>query len=203
MIVKVCGMREAANIRAVEALGISWMGFIFWPKSSRYVSELPGYLPERCKRVGVFVDADMAEILGKTDSFGLDVIQLHGKETPEMCRMLREGTGKTIVKALNIASEDDLLVAKDYEGAVDYLLFDTKAQMVGGNGKKFDWTVLEHYDGATPFLLSGGIGPDDAARVRGFHHKKMAGIDLNSRFETAPAMKDVEKLKSFLYEQNQ
>lgn len=203
MIVKVCGMREAANIRAVEALGISWMGFIFWPKSSRYVSELPAYMPKKCKKVGVFVDADMAEILGKTDTYGLDVIQLHGKETAAMCKMLKEATGKIVVKALNIASKDDLLTAKDYEGAVDYLLFDTKAQMVGGNGKKFDWTVLEHYDGATPFLLSGGIGPDDAARVRAFHHKKMAGIDLNSRFETAPAMKDVEKLKSFLYEQNQ
>ncbi len=196
-------MREAANIRAVEALGISWMGFIFWPKSSRYVSKLPAYMPEKCKSVGVFVDADMAEILGKTDTYGLDVIQLHGKETAAMCKMLKEATGKIVVKALNIASKDDLLTAKDYEGAVDYLLFDTKAQMVGGNGKKFDWTVLEHYDGATPFLLSGGIGPDDAARVKAFYHKRMAGIDLNSRFETEPAMKDVEKLKSFLYEQNQ
>ncbi len=203
MIVKVCGMRDANNIRAVEALGISWMGFIFWPKSSRYVSELPSYMPERCKRVGVFVDADIAEILGKTDSFGLDIIQLHGKETPKICSMLRQTTGKMVIKALNIASDDDLLLAKDYDGVVDYLLFDTKAQMVGGNGKKFDWDVLKHYDGGTPFILSGGIGPDDAAKVDAFHHPMMAGIDLNSRFEISPALKDVEKLKSFLYEQNQ
>ncbi len=203
MIVKVCGMREADNIRAVEQLGIDWMGFIFWPKSSRYVSERPAYLPERCKRVGVFVDADMAEMLGKADSFGLDIMQLHGKEAAETCRLLKEATGKTVVKALNIATEDDLLLAKDYEGVADYLLFDTKAQMVGGNGKKFDWSVLQHYEGATPFILSGGIGPDDAARVKAFHHPMMAGIDLNSRFETEPALKDVKKLKSFLYEQNQ
>ncbi len=196
-------MRDADNIRAVEQLGVSWMGFIFWPKSSRNVSVKPCYMPTKCKRVGVFVDECMAEILGKTDSFGLDIIQLHGKETPDMCRMLRQTTGKLVIKALNIATADDLLLAKDYEGVADYLLFDTKAQMVGGNGKKFDWDVLKHYDGGTPFILSGGIGPDDASKVNAFHHPMMAGIDLNSKFETEPALKDVEKLKSFLYEQNQ
>jgi len=203
MIIKVCGMREADNIRAVEQLGIDWMGFIFWSKSARNVSERPAYLPERCKRVGVFVDEDMAEILGKADSYALDIIQLHGHETAEMCKILKKATGKMVVKALNIAVQEDLLVAKDYEGAVDYLLFDTKAQKVGGNGKKFDWDVLQHYEGATPFILSGGIGPDDAQRVKAFRHPMIAGIDLNSRFETEPAKKDVEKLKSFLYEQNQ
>ncbi len=203
MIVKVCGMREADNIRAVEQLGIDWMGFIFWPKSSRYVSELPAYLPEQCKRVGVFVDEDLAGILARTDIYGLDIIQLHGKETADTCRLLKASTGKMVIKALNIATKDDLLLAKDYEDAADYLLFDTKAQMVGGNGKKFDWSVLQHYKGTTPFILSGGIGPDDAARVKAFHHSMMAGIDLNSRFETKPALKDVKKLKSFLYEQNQ
>ncbi len=203
MIVKVCGMREADNIRAVEQLGISWMGFIFWPQSSRNVNGKPAYLPERCKRVGVFVDEDMAEMLKKADAYGLHVIQLHGKETPETCRMLKEATGKTIVKALNIATRDDLQAARNYAGAADYLLFDTKAQMVGGNGKKFDWDVLKYYDGNTPFILSGGIGPDDAARVKAFHHPMLAGIDLNSRFETEPGVKDVEKLKTFLYEQNQ
>ncbi len=196
-------MREAENIRAVEQLGIDWMGFIFWPPSSRYVSKLPEYMPVRCKRVGVFVDEDMTEIIAKTNSFGLDLIQLHGKEKPEVCRMLKKATGKAIIKALNIATPEDMLLAKDYDGVVDYLLFDTKAKMVGGNGMKFDWDVLKHYEGTTPFILSGGIGPDDALRVKTFHHPKMAGIDLNSRFETEPALKNIEKLKSFLYEQNQ
>ena len=110
-----------------------------------------------------------------------------------------------IVKAFSIATRDDLLQTSLYEGIADFFLFDTKAQLVGGNGRKFDWTVLAHYDGSTPFLLSGGIGPDDAARLSAFSHPRLAGIDLNSRFEAAPALKNVELLKQFLYDiqQNQ
>jgi phosphoribosylanthranilate isomerase len=110
-----------------------------------------------------------------------------------------------IVKAFSIATRDDLLLTSLYEGLADYFLFDTKAQLVGGNGRKFDWSVLAHYDGSTPFLLSGGIGPDDASRLSAFSHPRLAGIDLNSRFEAAPALKNVELLKQFLYDiqQNQ
>ena len=205
MIVKVCGMREAENIRAVEALGVDWMGFIFWEHSSRYVSQLPTYLPEKAKRVGVFVDAPHEVISQKVKDFGLDVVQLHGSEPPAFIRDLRAVLGDriAIVKAFNIATRDDLELTSGYEGLVDYFLFDTKAQLVGGNGTKFDWSVLAHYDGTTPFLLSGGIGPDDANRVRAFSHPQLAGIDLNSCFEVAPAMKNVELIKQFLYEQNQ
>ena len=96
------------------------------------------------------------------------------------------------------ATEEDLEATKPYEGLVDYFLFDTKGKSVGGNGEKFDWTVLDAYQGDTPFLLSGGIGPDDAERVKAFHHPKCIGIDLNSRFETAPAIKDINKLKEFI-----
>ena len=207
MIVKVCGMREAENIRAVEALGVDWMGFIFWEHSSRCVSQRPAYLPTRAKRVGVFVDESLDVVCQHVEAFGLDVVQLHGSESPTYLRDLRSSCDARllIVKAFSIATRDDLLQTSLYEGIADFFLFDTKAQLVGGNGRKFDWSVLAHYDGSTPFLLSGGIGPDDASRLSAFSHPRLAGIDLNSRFEAAPALKNVELLKQFLYDiqQNQ
>lgn len=207
MIVKVCGMREAENIRAVEALGVDWMGFIFWEHSSRNVCQRPAYLPTRAKRVGVFVDAPLDVVCRHVEAFGLDVVQLHGSESPAYLHDLRSLCDARLlfVKAFSIATRDDLLQTSLYEGLADYFLFDTKAQLVGGNGRKFDWSVLAHYDGSTPFLLSGGIGPDDASRLSAFSHPRLAGIDLNSRFEAAPALKNVELLKQFLYDiqQNQ
>ena len=193
--IKVCGMREAENIRKAEALGIDLMGFIFWPKSSRYVSERPAYLPTKCKRVGVFVDASLEEIRQHADDYQLDFIQLHGHESPAFAEALRP---LTLIKAFNIASAEDLRQTEAYEGIVDYFLFDTKGKSVGGNGEKFDWSVLADYAGETPFLLSGGIGPDDAERVKSFHHPQCIGIDLNSKFEVAPALKDIQKLKTFI-----
>ena len=195
MMIKVCGMREAENIREVEALGIDMMGLIFWPKSGRYVSEQPEYLPTRCQRVGIFVDEDPGLVKHITNVYGLDYVQLHGSESPAYIFQLG---GLHVIKAFNIATAEDLEQTKTYEGLVDYFLFDTKGKSVGGNGEKFDWSVLEAYNGKTPFLLSGGIGPDDADRVKACRHPKCAGIDLNSRFEIAPGLKDVNKLKSFL-----
>ena len=203
MIRKVCGMRESGNIREVEALGIDWMGFIFWAHSARNVSLKPDYLPSRCKRVGVFVNAPISFIREKVRDFGLDILQLHGGEDEDFIRQLRsELPSLTLVKALNVAREEDLEQSKRYEGLCDYFLFDTKAEKVGGNGKAFDWNILHSYKGNTPFLLSGGIGPDDKERLRAFHHPQMAGIDLNSRFEIRPAVKDIHLLKSFLHEQD-
>lgn len=188
-------MREAENIREVEALGIDLMGFIFWSKSKRYVSECPNYLPTRCKRVGVFVDADIQEVKQKVEEYGLNVIQLHGNESLDYCAQLKK---YTLIKAFNIATTDDLEATKPYEGIIDYFLFDTKAKMVGGNGTKFDWRILNDYVGKTPFLLSGGIGPDDADSIKAFHHPQCIGIDLNSRFESLPALKDIKQLKAFI-----
>lgn len=208
MIRKVCGMRDADNIREVEALSIDWMGFIFWAPSPRNVADKPEYLPQRCKRVGVFVDAPAPFIKEKAQEFGLDVIQLHGHEDENFVRQLRreipEGrSGRMmIVKAINVASEEDLRQNERYEGLCDYFLFDTKAEKIGGNGKSFDWDILHNYKGATPFLLSGGIGPEDKERLHAFQHPQMAGIDLNSRFEIRPAVKDIHLLKSFLHEQD-
>ena len=195
-LIKVCGMRDADNIRAVEALGIDWLGYIFWPKSSRYVAERPAYLPTKAKRVGVFVDADPADVRQHVADYCLDIIQLHGHESPECVKSLH-GLAK-IIKAISVSTRADIALSKQYDGLVDYFLFDTKCKTVGGSGEHFDWTVLADYVGETPFLLSGGIGPDDAARVRAFHHPKCVGIDLNSRFESEPGLKDIQKLKSFI-----
>jgi phosphoribosylanthranilate isomerase len=155
----------------------------------------------------VFVDAPLDVVCQHVEAFGLDVVQLHGSESPAYLHDLRNALAGAvlIVKAFSIATRDDLSQTSLYEGLADFFLFDTKAQLVGGNGRKFDWSVLAHYDGSTPFLLSGGIGPDDASRLSAFSHPRLAGIDLNSRFETAPALKNVELLKQFLYDiqQNQ
>jgi phosphoribosylanthranilate isomerase len=203
-------MRDAENIREVEALGIDMMGFIFWPKSKRYVSTRPTYLPQKVKRVGVFVDEEPEIIRQIADDYALDIIQLHGSETPDFVQEMSEhisprpcrGRARcgAFIKAFNIATAEDLEQTKAYEGLVDYFLFDTKATLPGGSGQQFDWSILDAYNGETPFLLSGGIGPDDAERVRYFHHSKCIGIDLNSRFELSPALKDINKLKEFIKE---
>lgn len=195
MITKVCGMRDAQNIRDVEALGIDWIGMIFWPKSKRYVAEVPSYLPEHLKKVGVFVDSTLDDILQHISDYQLDIIQLHGQESPDFAKALKP---HTIIKAFNIEKAGDLLQTEKYKGIADYFLFDTKGKMVGGNGQKFDWSVLTAYQGKTPFLLSGGIGPEDAESVRSFHHPRCIGIDLNSRFESEPGFKDINQLKTFI-----
>lgn len=195
MMTKVCGMRDAQNIRDVESLGVDWIGMIFWPKSKRYVAEVPSYLPEHLKKVGVFVDSTLDDILQHISDYQLDIIQLHGQESPDFAKALKP---HTIIKAFNIEKADDLLQTEKYEGIADYFLFDTKGKMAGGNGQKFDWSVLTAYQGKTPFLLSGGIGPEDAESVRSFHHPRCIGIDLNSRFESEPGFKDINQLKTFI-----
>lgn len=216
MIIKVCGMRDADNIRAVKESGVDWMGFIFWPDSPRYVQQISsraGIIPDYSsltdldtlpKRVGVFVDDMPQNIVTRVVNYQLDIVQLHGNESPVMIDNLRRTLdpdirpGIEIMKALSISSAEDLQRYHDYVGHVDYFLFDTKTPLVGGSGKQFDWSVLDGYDGDVPFLLSGGIGPDDVERVKSLSHPQLLGIDLNSRFETAPAMKDVELLRQFV-----
>ena len=210
-IIKVCGMRDADNIRELDQLcaelsiancqlSINMMGFIFWPKSIRYVSERPAYLPHNAKRVGVFVNENIDRVKRTRQDYALDFIQLHGQESPAYIRQLHSvcGNAIAIIKAFNISTPTDLQQTAPYVGLADYFLFDTKAQLPGGNGQQFDWGVLADYVGETPFLLSGGISPDDAPRIRNFHHPKCIGIDLNSRFESSPALKDINKLKTFI-----
>lgn len=195
--IKVCGMREAENIAAVEALGVEWMGFIFYPRSPRFVAAPPTYLPTQCKRVGVFVNERMEQIERCIEQYGLQTVQLHGDELPELCGALRQ-KGVEVFKALSIQNEADLAKSLRYEGSCDYLLFDTPCSEYGGSGRTFRWSLLDGYQGDTPFLLSGGIGLEQLEALKEFHHPAWAGIDLNSRFESAPGMKEVERLREFL-----
>ncbi len=197
MIVKVCGMRESENIRAVEQTGADWMGFIFYPPSPRFVRKHPGYLPVACKRVGVFVDEDTTFILRKVEDFGLHFVQLHGRETPRQCAELKE-KGVHVIKTFSISTETDLLPVEAYEGLCDYFLFDTACAGRGGSGKTFRWNILACYRARTPFLLSGGIRPTSLEALSRFRHEYWAGIDLNSGFETAPARKDAVSLHAFI-----
>lgn len=207
-------MRDADNIRDISALGVDMIGLIFYPPSPRYVQQfssgagiIPDYAPDMGKtplRVGVFVDDMPQNIVTRVYNYKLDYIQLHGNEPRETLENLRAtidpdiNPNIKIIKAISVSSAEDINKYKEYVGAADLFLFDTKCKTVGGSGEQFDWQVLQAYDGDVPFLLSGGIGPDDAERVRNFHHPKCIGIDLNSKFEIEPALKDVEKLKQFL-----
>lgn len=205
MIVKVCGMRDPANIREVAGTGIQWMGFIFYPKSPRSVVDREGNLYPgtreaivQCpvKRVGVFVDATPEEMMETASALRLDYLQLHGHETPETCHALQK-RGFALLKAFPIATAADLERTQAYAGYADYFLFDTKCEGYGGSGRTFDWSVLDAYRGETPFLLSGGLSPASASALRAFHHPRWAGIDLNSGFETRPGVKEAEEIRTF------
>ncbi len=228
MKVKVCGLREPENIRDVEALGVDMVGFIFWKDSPRYVSMISanaGIIPDYAwdqgarnphsslltphssllsQKVGVFVDDMPQNIVTRVYNYKLDWVQLHGSESPVMIDNLKRTLipdikpDIKIIKAISVNTKEDVEKWRQYQGHVDMLLFDTKCKTVGGSGEHFDWSVLNSYDGDIPFLLSGGIGPDDADRVKAFHHPQFAGIDLNSRFETSPGVKDINLLKEFL-----
>lgn len=197
--IKVCGMTDADNIRDVEVLGVDMIGFIFYPKSPRYLYQIPRYLPTLAKRVGVFVNETKENILMYVDRFGLNYVQLHGDESPEYCRTLHS-QGIRIIKAFSIALPKDLLAVSDYEGFCDYYLFDTRTVHYGGSGQQFDWSILQRYTGSTPFLLSGGINSYSVKALKEFHHPRLAGIDINSCFETSPGIKDVERIERFLKE---
>ena len=207
-------MRDPENIRQVAMTGIDWMGFIFYARSARSIDSRQWTVdslkktdsPSNCqlstvicqlKRVGVFVNATPEYMMETANLYKLDYLQLHGNESPDTCYALQK-RGYAIIKAFSIASADDLTCTTEYEERTDYFLFDTKCNSYGGSGKQFDWSVLASYKGNTPFLLSGGINPDSAEALRNFSHPKLAGIDLNSGFETSPGIKDAEKLKTFI-----
>ena len=174
-IIKVCGMREAENIQDVESIeGIDMLGFIFYPKSPRCVYELPAYLPTHARRVGVFVNEDKQVVSMYADRFGLNYVQLHGNESPEYCRSLHS-TGLKIIKAFSVDRPKDLR-------------------------NQFDWSILDMYNGHVPFLLSGGINSYSANALKEFKHPRLAGYDLNSRFELKPGEKDPERIRTFLNE---
>lgn len=198
-LIKVCGMRDGENIRLIDGLGIDMMGFIFYNKSPRCVCQMPTYMPQHSKRVGVFVDQEKQRVEMLVDRFGLDYVQLHGNESPQYCGSL-QAMGVKIIKAFAIACREDLQDLYLYEGLCEYFLFDTKCEQHGGSGNQFDWTVLKAYSGNTPFLLSGGIHCNSVPALKAFHHPRLAGYDVNSQFEVKPGEKDPERINQFLKE---
>ena len=198
MIVKICGMGVAVRMHQLAELPVDMLGFIFYPKSPRYVVGKidPGEiakLPGNIQRVGVFVNAESDEIYEMAESYFLTAIQLHGSESADLCKELK-AEKYTILKAFNLNKKNDY---EAYSPYCDYFLFDTPSAQHGGTGQKFDWTLLETYNGKTPFLLSGGIGPDDAEAVSTIKHPQFAGIDINSRFEIEPGVKDNTLISEF------
>lgn len=196
MIIKVCGLTGNDSSRQVAALPeVSHIGFIFYEGSKRFTKTT---LATAKKKVGVFVNAPINYVLEQIEKHGLDAVQLHGNEPPEYIIQLPKGV--EIIKAIGIATAEDLETAKNYHGLITFLIFDTQSKDYGGTGVQYDWKILENYKGETPFLLSGGLGPDSVEALKNFSHPKLAGYDLNSRFEIEPKIKDVAKLAAFLKE---
>jgi phosphoribosylanthranilate isomerase len=198
-LVKICGLKDPANILDVIRLKPDLIGLIFYPRSPRYIPDPKNFefineLPDRPLTVGVFVNPASQEVRKISQVLQLDAIQLHGSETPGLCQALR-AEGHAIIKAFGIHTGFDFNVTEPYRNHADYFLFDTGSHMHGGTGNQFEWELLNKYHGETPFLLSGGLSP--LTQVLPIH-ARMAGIDLNSRFETAPGYKDIDLLKEFL-----
>lgn len=199
--IKVCGMRDRDNIIAVADYKPNYMGFIFYEKSKRFVGNnftIPEISPE-IKKVGVFVDAKMDYILKMAEKHQLQTIQLHGNESAYKCQVLKE-KGYEVFKVFSINGAFDFKQLIPYEYFVDYFLFDTKGEEHGGNGITFDWSVMNRYFSHVPFILAGGIGPEHEKEVMNmkFDFHKLYAIDVNSKFEIEPGLKDVGKIGNFL-----
>ena len=200
-------MKETENITEISALQPDYLGFIFWEKSKRNMTlDAIPELPETIKKVGVFVDASIQEIAAKINQYQLDVIQLHGNESVIFCRNLKK-LGVEVIKVFSMNSNFNFSLVKEYVLAVDYFLFDTKGKLPGGNGVTFDWKILENYHCDTPYFLSGGIGTTEIDGLKEFLKspaaKKCYAIDVNSRFEKKPGIKNkikLQKFKKLLYE---
>jgi phosphoribosylanthranilate isomerase len=198
---KVCGMTQAANIAEVAALRPSYLGFICYPKSPRFISEVSAelikYVPSVIKTTGVFVNEELDVVRQKVIRYNLKAVQLHGHESPDYCRTL-QATGAEIIKAFGIDESFDFSRLTAYQEAVDYFLFDTQTPAHGGSGKVFDWHLLSNYKLEKPYFLSGGIGLEQAALLKEINDPRLYAIDVNSKFEIEPGLKDVSKLEAFV-----
>lgn len=197
--IKVCGMKYLANIKALAELEPDFMGFIFYPPSQRFIgveferNDVANLQPD-IQRTAVFVNAHLHEVIEFSNLYGMKTIQLHGQESPEFCGELK-AKGFKVIKAFGVDESFDFNTLNAFVEQVDFFLFDTKTSTHGGSGLIFDWRVLQKYNIEKPFLLSGGLGPDNLAEVLKIKHKNFYGVDLNSKFEIEPALKDIEKLE--------
>jgi phosphoribosylanthranilate isomerase len=207
MKIKVCGITSIDEALASSKAGVNYVGFIFYPASKRYALhtlsldqiksvQLPGVL-----KVGVFVNEPMEKVIATATAAGLDMVQLHGDETPNYCKEM--ANHYPVIKAFRISETDDVAYKiSEYLEDIDYLLFDTASSVYGGSGISFDWEKLVNATGQKPYFLSGGIGPDDVSKITSFVQSDAAGnciaVDINSKFETAPGQKNIQLLQSFI-----
>ena len=196
MKIKICGMKYPDNILEIGSLLPDYMGFIFWDKSARYFDGIIPELPKSIKKVGVFVDASLEEILEKIKTHNLQAIQLHGHESVEFCESVKKNIPKLIdiIKVFPILDTFDFSILTPYEKVCDFFLFDTKGKLPGGNGTSFDWTILKQYSSSKPFFLSGGIGIEEFDTIREILKTNLPiyAIDVNSKFEIEPGLKNVQ-----------
>ena len=206
MNIKVCGITQFKQLQQLEALNIDYAGLIFYKDSPRYMGDkITGKQVKDAdfdiKKVGVFVNPGYSELLDAIDEYGLDIVQLHGNETPEMCEELSAEV--EVIKAFRIAGDESINIDEmvmPYDAACDFYLFDTSGlkESFGGTGQQFDWSILKKAKIEKPFFLSGGIGPDDAQKVKAFKHPDFFAIDVNSKFELSPGLKDMAAILKFL-----
>ena len=197
MIIKVCGLGDNDNIKAVTALNPEYVGFIYYRPSPRFVGELDeaaiANIPTNIVKTGVFVNENEGKVKKLIGKCHLDAIQLHGNESPQFCELFK---GKvTVIKAFGIDENFDFSTLDPYVRKVDYFLFDTKTNKHGGSGQAFDWSLLDKYQLDIPFFLSGGLSLENIIEVKAIDHPQFYGVDLNSRFEVELALKDIDKLR--------
>ena len=206
MNIKVCGITQFKQLQQLDALNIDYAGLIFYKDSPRYMGDkITGKQVKEAdfdiKKVGVFVNPGYSELLDAIDEYGLDIVQLHGNETPEMCEDLSAEV--EVIKAFRIAGDQSINIDEmvmPYDAACDFYLFDTAGlkENFGGTGQQFDWSILKKAKIEKPFFLSGGIGPDDAQKIKSFKHPDFFAIDVNSKFEMAAGVKDMAAILKFL-----
>jgi phosphoribosylanthranilate isomerase len=199
---KVCGMTDPQNVEEVSAYLPDYMGFIFYPRSLRYVGGQPdpalfSTVPGEVKKTAVFVNEYYERMIEISGKYAISILQLHGMESPETCHSLRLH-GLTVIKVFPGDQVDNLKLLRDYDDAADFFLFDTPVRSLGGSGRKFDWSVLERFSPRKRYFLSGGIAADDADHLKGLSLKGLYAVDINSRFETAPGIKNPEMVGRFI-----
>ncbi|RNI27897.1 phosphoribosylanthranilate isomerase [Rufibacter immobilis] len=201
--IKVCGMKYSENLEELLLLKPDYVGFIFYEKSPRYITTqwavFSSVFQQGTRKVGVFVDEEGGNILQKVTELGLDMVQLHGQETPQMCHELKDA-GLEVMKAFRLEADFDFGQLEEYAQMCDYFLFDAGGPNPGGNGVRFNWEMLQKYTLDVPFFLSGGIELSHVEEIKALRLPKLYGVDLNSKFEIQPGLKDIDKLQRFFQE---
>jgi phosphoribosylanthranilate isomerase len=206
MRIKVCGMTKPEQVEQLDEMGVEFAGFIFYPRSPRYVyKSMPANEIRKIKgkinKVGVFVNAEVDEVLRAVDQCGLYLVQLHGDESPKFCEKIADYI--SVIKVFRISEADNIeWKIREYYDVADMFMFDTEGAGYGGTGKRFNWELLKGLNIRKPFFLSGGIGPDDVENINAFKNdvvaKDLFALDVNSKFEITPGIKDMNMVKQFV-----